>query len=100
MTITVFIDEDSAYLNWVAAHPEGFVVNCRRKFDPTYLVLHRATCPTIQTHRAIDENPGGFTERGYVKLCADSIDYLRQYLMGLTGSPDPFSKQCSHCEPE
>ena len=100
MSITVFIDDDSAYLNWVVSHPEGFVVNCRKKFDSTYLVLHKATCSTVKTHRGIEEHPGGFTERGYLKLCSDSIVDLEQYLRGLTGSSDPFSKQCSRCEPE
>ena len=100
MPVIEFADDDSAYLQWVASHTEGFVVNCRKTFDPTYLVLHRATCPTLRTYRGIDDNPGGFTERGYIKLYAESVAELEKYLMTLTGSTDPFSKRCSCCEPQ
>src|SRR5262245_8706764 len=42
-----FIDNDAAYLQWIGTHPDGFVVNCYRNPSPSYLPLHRATCPTI-----------------------------------------------------
>lgn len=99
MTITIFDNDDRAYLKWLSSHPEGFVVNGRRKFDPDYLVLHRATCGSVNVFRGMEEKPGGFTERNYVKLCGESISSLERHLGYFTGSSQPFSKECSACKP-
>jgi hypothetical protein len=99
MGVIVFSDNEAAYLRWVAKHPNGFVVNTRRELDPDYLVLHRATCATVNKHRGMDENPGGFTERNFQKICCDSLPDLVNYLRGTTGLSDPFSKECSKCTP-
>ena len=99
MTVTIFDNDDRAYLNWLSAHPEGFVVNGRRKFDPKYLVLHRATCGSVNVFPGMKENPGGFTERNYVKLCGESISSLVKHLGYFTASNQPFSKECSACKP-
>jgi len=42
-----FRDDDSGYLKWLTAHPDGFVLNAARNPTPAYLVLHRASCDTI-----------------------------------------------------
>jgi hypothetical protein len=42
-----FVDDDPGYLGWVAAHPAGYVVNTTRLPSAGYLMMHRATCPTI-----------------------------------------------------
>jgi len=42
-----FVDDDIGYLQWLAAHPDGFVMNTHRNPTPTYLVLHRTGCHTI-----------------------------------------------------
>jgi hypothetical protein len=34
-----FVDDDIGYLAWLAAHPDGFVMNADRETTPTYLVL-------------------------------------------------------------
>jgi len=99
MAIMVFIDDDSEYLDWIAAHPDGYVVNSRRKFDSGYLVLHRAKCPTVHSHRGMMESPGGFTERSYLKFCSESMIELGEFLQGLTGLKDPYLKDCSRCGP-
>lgn len=70
----IFSGNDGAYLEWLKANPNGFVVNARTRDDPSYLVLHRATCWTIS--RAGSKPGGGFTERAYRKLCADSVEEL------------------------
>jgi hypothetical protein len=36
---TEFVDEDDRYLDWLADHPNGFVLNCGRKPSPSYLIL-------------------------------------------------------------
>ena len=99
MTVTIFDNDDRAYLKWLTEHPEGFVANGRRKFDPDYLVLHRATCRSVNVFPGMEENPGGFTERNYVKYCGESISSLEKHLDSFTGSSQPLSKECSSCKP-
>jgi len=45
----LFLDEDRAYLSWVAHHRQGFVLDGKRKAKLSQLVLHRATCPAIKS---------------------------------------------------
>ena len=97
LPVFIFQDDESGYFDWIAKNPDGYVVNTRRVLDPDYLVLHRASCLTVQTHRNIENNPGGFTERGYQKLCAPSVDDLNSYLVDTTGNQKPFTKRCSRC---
>ena len=99
MKAILFDGDDRAYLRWVAAHPEGFVVNMRRRPDSEYFVLHRARCKSIQRHRNMDGEPGGFTERSYRKLCASSVSVLEDELRRLMGARTGISKQCSRCGP-
>lgn len=42
-----FIDDDTGYERWLAANPDQFVINTPRNPTPTNIVLHRATCRTI-----------------------------------------------------
>ena len=97
MSVNLFEDDDSRYLRWLANNPDGHVVNMRKERDDDYLVLHRANCFSITRHRNMDENPGGFTERDYRKLCGGSITDLRDYLQKITGKRESFSKRCSFC---
>jgi hypothetical protein len=38
-----FVDDDPAYLSWLAAHPDSFVINTTRMPSAAYLMLHRAS---------------------------------------------------------
>lgn len=62
-----FVNDDAGYLGWLAAHPDGFVINTFRKPGPAYLVLHRATCSTIG---ATPANRRQWTV-AYAKICGD-----------------------------
>lgn len=68
---------DADYQQWLAGHPDGFVVNTRRGSSPNYMVLHRARCRCVSDpiHEA---GPGGFTERQFIKVAADDIESLRE----------------------
>ena len=86
------------YRNWLAGHPDGFVVNSGRASSPNYVVLHRARCRhiSVPVHEA---EPGGFTERDYIKIAGDDIESLREWVM-IHGRPDgSFSNECSFCKP-
>ncbi|MFC4353031.1 hypothetical protein ACFOW6_15885 [Fodinicurvata halophila] len=100
MTVWHFVDDDAGYLDWLKQHPFGFVVNLRRSFDPDYVVLHCASCVSIQRYPKMKSEPGGFTERGYTKLCGESLGSLEQELERFTTRPEPFSKRCSLCMPK
>ena len=65
---TEFVDADDQYLDWLADHPAGFVLNCGRKPTASYLILHRATCPRISG----TPSNGEFWTRDPVKVCADT----------------------------
>ena len=70
-----FTSGDKPYLCWLDMHPTGYVVNTYRRqpYSPQYMVLHRATCKKIKELTAGGANEGGFTERRYAKICADTI---------------------------
>ena len=92
----LFDGDDAAYQAWLAAHPHGYVLNVRRSLVPGYMVLHRADCHSIGKYHERSK-PGGFTERGYLKVCADELVDLRAWVRR-HGRPDgSFSKQCSRC---
>jgi hypothetical protein len=68
-----FVDDDPGYLAWIAAHPDGYVLNSERKPTARYLVLHRATCHTMAPRRATDRRTWTIS---YRKTCADTAAEL------------------------
>ena len=100
MTAIIFKDDDSGYLHWLAENPKGYVVNMRVRLDPDYLILHCATCPSINRYPDMKVFPGGFTERSYRKFCSTSLPELSDTLGEMTGKEDPFSEVCGLCKPE
>ena len=91
-----FENDDAAYLEWLAAHPGGYVVNVRRKASPDYIVLHRANCPHISRPPAVT---GAYTERGYRKVCSEDQETLRKYARSEGRSDGSFSTECGQCKP-
>jgi hypothetical protein len=60
-----FIDDDIGYLQWLTAHPDGFVMNADRNPVPAYLLLHRTSCHTISGTPARGSRWTG----DYIKFC-------------------------------
>jgi len=87
---------EAHYLHWLRVHPDGLVLNTRRRPDPGYAVLHRATCWTIS--RATQQTDGApFTGRAYIKACATTeADLLAWASERQQGA---FSKRCAVCTP-
>lgn len=98
MSVETFDSDDTGYIDWLERHPDGYVVNTRQVIDPEYLVLHQSGCSSIRKYPKMEENPGGFTERRYRKICATSHSELKNYLVHLTGNSSPFSKVCVKCD--
>ncbi len=96
----IFDDGDAPYLAWLDEHPDGYVLNRRRRSSDDYLVLHRATCWLISQYTRM-ARPGGFTERHYIKVCTDTLSKLHLYARTRGGRSDgSFSKKCGVCSPE
>jgi hypothetical protein len=94
-----FDDKDAPYLTWLHDHPQGYVLNRRRGKSDGYLVLHRVACRKIRDYTQM-ARPGGFTGRGYIKVCAESIEDLHRYARTKGGRPDgSFSGKCRSCSP-
>jgi serine/threonine protein kinase len=92
-----FTGNDEAYLRWLDENPNGYVVNTHRSINPNYMVLHKAACGMIRSTHGI--TPGGYTERGYIKICAPVIEGLKSWVRQ-HGRPDgSFSSACKACDP-
>jgi len=101
MPAKVFKNNEKDYLRWIEKNRNGFVLNTSKKisheFKFKYLVLHKATCKTI---RKLMKNMeyGAFTERGYIKVCANSQAELLRWIGEQGGNR--FTNRCSKCNPE
>jgi len=69
-----FRDDDAGYVNWLDAHPDGYVINISRSHRPTGSRMHRAGCRWIRS----TGQPRQQT-RTYVKICAERVDELEQW---------------------
>lgn len=94
--LQIFHTHDVPYLAWLARHLNGYVLNTRRAFDPSYLVLHRATCRTIgRPNRATHPDP--FTGNNYIKVCSTRVGDLLGWIFRKGGGG--FSRRCLICRP-
>jgi hypothetical protein len=67
-------DEDAAYRQWIASHPEGYVLNWPKAGKPgekVRVVYHRATCLGLKATKTIP---------AWVKICVLGFDRLDQWI--------------------
>jgi len=95
--VIVYDGDDEAYLNWLSEHPEGFVLNAKRTGTDGACSIHRATCGHILVMRN-QATVGGFTQRGGIKLCSDSIDALIAHIAAIRSLPLIEVRRCKRCE--
>ena len=69
-------DDDEGYERWLDQNPDGLLVNTKRQPSATYLMLHRATCGHISSHRP---NVDWHWTRDYVKVCATGRQELEEW---------------------
>lgn len=94
--IAIFDNSDIEYSAWLRENPGGYVVNMRSGYSPSYMVLHRSYCSTVNPSTSSSEL-GAFTERDYLKVCSTNLESLRS-LAKAFGRPDgSFSAECSKC---
>lgn len=92
-SIVSFVDDDTGYLAWIAAHPKGYVLNCERTPTPRYLVLHRADCHTVAPRNAADARIWTTAYRKVTSLTAE--DLISWAERETAASPAP----CRICRP-
>lgn len=68
--MTIFVDEDSAYLAWIAQNLDRFVLNAHGNPKPHYLRLHKASCSLISGTPANGEH----WTTTYLKVCGDRTE--------------------------
>jgi len=87
MSIEEFRDRDSDYLGWVAAHPDGYVINIGRS-RRGYARVHRATCGTITSRPPLTDP--------YIKVCSGTLMELDRWALSRTGA---VAERCGTCQP-
>lgn len=90
-----FRDNDRGYEAWLAAHPDGYVINIPRSHNAATARMHRARCWTISGSYG-KPVAGGWT-RLYVKMCAESLAELNQWASEQVGKP---IQPCGTCNPD
>ena len=73
--------DDAAYLAWLDANPNGYVINAEPG-GGGYVLLHRATCTHMRSHPP-------FIGPTYIKVCSDSPVRTRP-----VGAPVPQGRGC------
>ena len=83
---------EQAYLSWVHAHPDGYVLNAPKSdgSDLHYAMLHRATCRSISSDQRTN-----YTTTSYNKVCSlkkqELVDWGRKHSSNF--------KECLLCKP-
>lgn len=90
----IIINDDHAYLAWIAHHRLGFVLDTRRKPAKRDVVLHRATCPEIKAARSKKTH---WTTGPHVKGCSLDLAELAAWAREQAGW-EPAC--CTGCRPQ
>lgn len=88
-----FENDDGGYLRWLRHNPTGYVLNVLRTHSHHGVMLHRATCHTIQNESF---RGSGWTTNFYVKVCSSGREPLRQWALRNVATLPP---DCLKCRP-
>ncbi len=89
--IVEFRDDDVSYLNWLSAHPTGYVINIQRSLNSADARMHHASCRTIA-----DEPPRGGPRTGpYIKFCSVNIRDLSDWGIAHAGEAITACRVCT-----
>jgi hypothetical protein len=89
-TVLRFSNDDEGYVAWLERHPGGYVLNTYPHVTSAYLILHRASCRTV--NRPL--GPGRSWTYAYDKSCSDDRTELEAWAVRGTGKP---AAPCGHC---
>ena len=93
---SMFDNDDSDYSSLLTPNFGGYVVNMRHGYSPSYMVLHRGSCATVNP-RTSSSDPGAFIERDYLKVCSTDLESLRSLLKAFGRPNGSFSAESSKC---
>ena len=85
-----FVRDDAGYVAWLAAHSGGWVLNTFPHVTSQYLVLHRASCRTV--NRPLET--GRTWTFAYGKSCSDDRGELEAWATEIACKPP---KPCGTC---
>lgn len=86
--VTVFDSDEGEYQRWLDGHPNGYVINILRGFNPEEARLHCADC------HSISDSTTPYVTRAYVKVCGDRRAELDGWAIREVGSK---ISTCDHC---
>lgn len=89
--MTELFEKDKDYEQWLSQNPGGYVLNIKENLSPNYVVLHTAVCRYIHNSH---HREGAFTERGYRKVCAPSVQALTDWTKKNISSDGQFTAEC------
>lgn len=87
-----FSGDDKKYQEWIATHPQGFVVNTNQGINAAYMALHKASCGHVSNFNS--REPGAFTEGGYMKVCSVDLERLREWAKAHGRTDGSFTGNC------
>jgi len=87
-----FSSNDKMYQEWIAKHPQGFVVNTNQGINAAYMALHKASCGHISNFNS--RKPGAFTEGAYMKICSTDLERLREWVKAHGRADGSFTGNC------
>lgn len=76
-----FSKDDAGYVEWLAKHPDGYVLNTYAHVTSAYLILHRASCRTVNRPLA----SGRSWTQAYGKACSDDRAEIETWASRETG---------------
>ncbi len=88
----IIINDDAAYVSWLSRHRQGYVVDSKRKPTKNHLILHRATCSIIKSHKR-----ARLTTGAHIKACSLDATELADWAVEQTGGR---LTACAECQPD
>lgn len=92
LSLREFRNDDTGYRAWLAAYPDGYVINIGRSYNANTARLHHARCNTINGQ----SQHGGALTGQYVKVCGEHKEALEQWASDHV--PQPI-RPCGSCHP-
>lgn len=90
--MVMFENAHDAYMEWMTAHTDGYVLNCHNPPTAGYLMLHKATCRTIRGKPAHGED----WNRDYLKIWSPQRAVLESWAMRAVHAQP---QECGACNP-
>ena len=88
----IFVNEERAYLSWLAHHRRGFVMEMLRKPTRKSPVVHRAACREVKSSKSKKTH---FTTGRHIKACSLDREELLAWAATEAGEP----VYCNECKP-